>query len=117
MPAGEAPPEEALLDLEQAVQRVLDLAAVAQRLPELEWNDGREVADLGADRLRHRLDSVSVHLLEAPQDPVGGREHPVEGVASPVLAPQRRELPENPAAGVIDHRRLPFPAYGLTEVR
>jgi len=61
------------------------------------------LAELGANRSWHRFDSVAVHLLEAPQDPVGCLQHPLEGIAAPVMPAERRFLLLDTSACAVDH--------------
>src|SRR2546430_77795 len=113
MPIGIAPPEKALLDLEHAVQHVLDLGAVPQRLGDVDRHRLYHLADLDTDSLRHRADAVPIHLLEAPEHPVGGPQHPLEGVPAALLPPADPLLLLDAAVGVVNHGQLPFLAYRL----
>src|SRR5438309_3804234 len=91
------------------------MAAVAKRLAHLTRHRANDGSELSSNPLRHRFDTVAVHLLQAPKHPVRGFEHALERVAATVLAPQGRLLLFDPAARVVDHRQLPSLPYRLRE--
>src|SRR6266566_365540 len=117
LPIGVAPPEEALLDLEQAVQGVLHLAVVAKRLLDVVGHRLNHPSELSPNPRRHSLHTVPVHLLESPEDPVGGLQHALEDIPTPVLPPKGGLLLLNSVARAVNHAQLPFLAYWLPRVR
>src|SRR5215472_5941366 len=82
-----APVEQPLLDLEDRVQYVLDVVAVAVDLEAGRRKLGQRVAHLEPHLARDRLDPITVELLEAPQNLVRGVEHAVEGIAALIVPP------------------------------
>src|SRR2546423_9024843 len=84
------PAKQPLLHLENAVQGLLDLLGILERLLALLGQRLDGLFQLLADRLRDRLDPIPVHLLEAPELLVGGAQHAMEGVPAIVLATDLR---------------------------
>jgi len=68
------------------------------------------LAELGPHRRRHRLDAVAVHLFQAPEHPVRGLQHALEGVPPPVLPAKRGLLLFDSAARLVDHCPATFPS-------
>src|SRR5581483_3705871 len=112
LPVGVAAAEQPFLGLEKTVERFLDPARVAQRLPHFAGHPAAELPQLGAELRWDGLDAIPVHLLQRPEHAVGGLEAAVEGVATPVRPAYRLLLLLDPAARSIDHELL-FQAYRL----
>src|SRR5919109_1203208 len=86
-PLRVTPAEKAILDLEERVQHLLDLVAVPKNLDAGDGQLRQGLPNAFAHVLRYGLLTVPIHLLEPPEDTVGGMQHPVEGVPAVVFPP------------------------------